>query len=55
VDSERKKSTGARRVTDATGEEYLCPVSKLSDSNFVSEEEKRNCLDYNFVSEHRAS
>ena len=38
------------RVTDDSGNEYLCPISKLKDQNFVSEREKVNCFDYNSIS-----
>jgi hypothetical protein len=51
---EQENSDGMLRVTDAAGEEYLCPISKLSDKNFVSEQEKANCVDYSLISEHEA-
>ncbi len=40
------------RVTDDTGDEYLCPAGKLKDANFVSEGEKSDCFDYSAVGTH---
>lgn len=42
------------RVTDSRGCEYLCPVGKLRNINFVSEREKDNCVDYSRISRHDA-
>ena len=42
-----------RRVTDSKGEEYLCPVGALQEENFVGEQNKEQCFDYNAISEHR--
>jgi hypothetical protein len=50
-----KSASGMQRVTDALGDEYLCPVDKLGDPSFVREEEKKNCVDYSLVSEHTAT
>lgn len=50
-----KNASGMQRVTDALGDEFLCPVDKLSDPSFVREDEKRNCVDYSLVSEHTAT
>ncbi len=42
------------RVTDSRGCEYLCPLNMLRDTNFVSEREKDNCVDYSLISHHAA-
>ncbi len=38
-----------QRVTDEMGNEYLCPVNRLDNKNFVSESEKIHCFDYNLI------
>ncbi len=48
------KGSEMLRVTDSRGCEYLCPVNKLKDMNFVSEREKENCADYTVISRHTA-
>ncbi len=40
------------RVTDSTGEEYLCPVSATNGRDFVDEKNKQSCFDYNAISKH---
>lgn len=53
VGEEARKSESQHqmsRVTDETGDEYLCPVNMLKDPNFVSEREKANCFDYDSIS-----
>lgn len=50
--SSRSKESGLERVTDPTGEEYLCPLGAIHDQNFVSEREKRNCFEYDLISRH---
>ncbi len=41
-----------RRVTDSRGDEYLCPVEAIREENFVAEQDKTACFDYNAISEH---
>lgn len=40
------------RVTDSRGNEYLCPIGKLKDANFVAEREKSYCHDYTEITRH---
>ncbi len=46
------KKQDLERVTDPTGEEYLCPLGAIHDRNFVTEREKRNCFEYDVISRH---
>ena len=40
------------RVTDSKGDEYLCPIGALHNEHFVGEQDKKECFDYNLISEH---
>lgn len=51
---EERAPNGMNRVTDRCGREYLCPVERLRDPDFVSEHEKKDCFDYEVISRTKA-